>query len=83
MIMTQVAYKIGEIYLCSVPTEFTEKLKEIEILDISQDEKAIKTNKDGWVNAETFHKTVKGKLGYAVYRKLPWPFNKRKVIRTN
>lgn len=77
--MSQVAYKVGEIYLCSICTE---KLFEAEILDISQDSRAIKTSLDNWQTAESFHRTVKGKLGYAVYSNF-LGFKTRKVIRTN
>lgn len=78
--MAKVAYKVGEIYLCK---EYTDRLYEKEILDVSNDAKAIKTDRDDWIDATVFHDSVKAKLGVAVYSNLPWPFNKRKVIKNN
>lgn len=75
---TQVAYKKGEVYLCA-PYGDGNQFKEVEILDVAQTAKAIKTSADGWIDAAKFHSTVKGKIGHAEYH--GWPFKRRTVVR--
>ena len=76
---TQVAYKKGEVYLCAPYGEHC-ALKEVEILDVSQATKSIKTDFGDWIDAAKFHATVKGKIGRAEYR---WwgIFKQRRMVR--
>ena len=75
---TQVAYKKGEVYLCA-PYGDENQFKEVEILDVAQAAKAIKTDADGWIGAAKFHATVKGRIGHAEYRGW-WPLKRRTVV---
>ena len=64
---TKVAYKKGEVYLCA-PYGDGCQFKEVEILDVEQTAKAIKTDADGWIDAAKFHATVKGLIGMKLER---------------
>jgi hypothetical protein len=76
---TQVAYKKGEVYLCTLYGD-SSIFKEVEILDVAQTAKSIKTDVYGWIDAARFHGTVKGKIGHAEYRW--WSiFKQRRLVR--
>lgn len=77
---TQVAYKKGDVYLCARYGD-AGSLQEVEVLDISQTAKAVKTDADGWIDAAKFHATVRGKIGRAEYRRV-WFTSRRTVVRT-
>ena len=77
---TQVAYKKGDVYLCArYGNEMA--FQEVEIIDVAQAAKAVKTDADGWIDAAKFHATVRGKLGRAEYHGW-WLTSRRTVVRT-
>ncbi len=76
---TQVAYKKGDVCLCARYGD-TNGFQEVEVLDIAQTAKAVKTDADGWIDAAKFHATVKGRIGLVEYRGW-WPLKRRVVVR--
>lgn len=71
-----IEYVEGGVYLWDLCGDNT--LDEVEIIAISKNANAVKTDKNGWMDANQFSKKVKGMIGYAKY--FGWLFPRRLVI---
>ena len=70
----QVEYRVGDLVLY----DRYGNLQELEIFDVSQSAKAVKTGFLGWQDAATFHENVRGKIGRVEYRR--GIFGKRRIV---
>lgn len=85
---TQVVYKKGDLFLCPSRMNLLskenddfqkEEFREVELLEVFQFNKMIKTDYFEWITVEKFNKINKGKIGTVKYYGF-WIFKWRCVI---